>query len=92
MKVKIYQPAKSSMQSGKAHKKWLLEPIEEQNPRSRNGLMGWVSTNSMNSELSFYFTTKEEAIDFAKESNFEYEVLEPARAVLQKKSYADNFA
>ena len=39
MKVTIYKPAKSAMQSGKEKsKKWLLTPIEEESSRQINPL------------------------------------------------------
>ncbi|MDX2083421.1 MAG: ETC complex I subunit [Rickettsiales bacterium] len=92
MKVKIYQPAKSAMQSGKNnHKKWLLTPIEEENIRSVNPLTGWVSVNNTQSQLKLFFTTKEEAIDYAIGQKFDYELEEPKVSVVKKKSYAANF-
>lgn len=93
MKVRIYKPAKSAMQSGKANsKKWLVEPIEETNSHSLDKIMNWVSTSDVKlSELHFYFNSKDEAVDFAKKSNFKFVIEEPKIAKLQKKSYADNF-
>jgi hypothetical protein len=92
IEVKIYQPAKSAMQSGKAKRKWLIEPVSCENHRKLNKLMGWVSSNStFFSQLEFEFTTKEEAIEFAKNKGFEYSVQEPNKASLKKKSYAANF-
>ncbi len=92
MKVRIYKPAKSAMQSGKKNaKKWLLEPIEEQGVRSVNPLMGWVSASNTISQLRFEFSNKEEAIKFAKSKNFAYEVEEPQAATVKQKSYAANF-
>lgn len=92
MKVKIYQLAKTAMQSGKRNsKKWLLEPIPEINSRSINPLMGWVSSNDMNSQLRFEFSSKEEAIKFAENQSFEFEIYQPQIASIKKKSYAENF-
>ncbi len=81
------------MQSGKARtKKWFLEPIEEKSSRALDTLMGWVSTNDTRlSQLEFSFNNKDDAIEFAKENNFDYEVIEPKPAVVKKKSYAENF-
>lgn len=92
MKVKIYQPSKSAMQSGKKNvKKWLVEPIAEKNTKSLNPLMGWVSGNDTQAQLKFKFPSKEEAIAFAKSQNFEYEIFEPKTSSIKKKSYAQNF-
>lgn len=93
MKVRIYKPAKSAMQSGKARsKKWMVEPIEEKNAHHLDSLMSWVSVDNTMSELSFEFSQKEEAIEFAKKSGYDFVVEEPQAASLKKKSYAENFA
>ena len=92
MKVKISRPTKSAMQSGKRNvKKWLVEPIEETNIRSVNALTGWVSASDTSSQLHFEFSSKEEAIKFAKSRNFEFEIEEPKMASVKQKSYAANF-
>ncbi len=92
MKVKIFRPTKSAMQSGKRNlKKWLVEPIEQENIRSINPLMGWVSANNTSSQFRFEFSSKEEAVKFAQDKNFEFEIHDPKTASIQSKSYAANF-
>lgn len=92
MKVRIYKPTKSTMQSGKARtKKWVVEPIEEKNLRHLNPLMNWVSVDNTLSELRFEFLNKEDAIAFAKKSHFDFIVEEPRKSSFKKKAYADNF-
>ena len=92
MKVKIYRPTKSAMQSGlKNTKKWLLAPIEEKNNRSINPLMGWTSVGDTNSQIKLTFDSKDEAIKYALHRNFEYEVEEPKISSVKRKSYAENF-
>ena len=92
MKFKIFQPAKSAMQSGKKNiKKWVMLPIEESSIRSVNPLMGWIAASNTSSQLRFEFTNKEEAINFAESKKFEYEVCEPKALEVKKKSYAANF-
>jgi hypothetical protein len=91
MKVKIFKPTKSAMQSGKAKNKWLLCLNEENNSRSINELMGWVSSNDTKTQLQFEFENKEAAIDFAIAKKFEYEVVEPEIPNIKPKSYAANF-
>jgi hypothetical protein len=92
MKFRIYKPAKSAMQSGRKNtQKWLLVPIEEENIRSVNPLMGWVSAKDTSSQIRFEFADKEEAIKFAENRNFEYEVEEPKSPTIKQKSYAANF-
>ncbi len=92
MKVKIYSPAKSAMQSGKANNaKWLLEPIEEENIRFINPLTGWISCDDTNSQIKLFFNDKEEAIKYVNSKNWQYEVIEPKVPTIKKKSYASNF-
>jgi ETC complex I subunit conserved region len=92
MKFKIFQPAKSAMQSGKKNtKKWLMVPLEENNIRSANPLTGWISAADTSSQLRFEFINKEEAIKFAENKKFEYEIHEPKVPSVKKKSYAANF-
>ena len=43
------------------------------------------------SEVKLEFTTKEQAINYAKKNNILYNIIEPKRRKLIKKSYADNF-
>lgn len=93
MKVKIIQPAKSAMQSGKGRhkKKWILTPIDEEKSHFINPLNGWTSVNNTLSQLKISFATKEQAIEYAKSKNFAFEVIEPKSATLKSKSYASNF-
>ncbi|MDA0902362.1 MAG: ETC complex I subunit [Proteobacteria bacterium] len=92
MKVKIFKPAKTAMQSGLANTKlWRVEVIEEENNRSVDGFTGWVSSDTTQTQLKFKFKTKEDAIKYVESQGFEYVVIEPQTATIKKKSYADNF-
>ncbi len=78
------------MQSGKANtKKWLLK-FDTDN-RGINPLMGWESSTNTLSEINLEFSTKDEAIKYAKKNNIIFEVIEPKSRKIIKKSYADNF-
>ena len=89
-KAKIYIPNKSPMQSGLGKiNKWVLE-FETKDP-TKNPLMGWESSSDTLSELKLEFSTKELAINYAKKMKIEYELVEPKKRKLVKKSYADNF-
>ena len=89
-KAKIYIPNKSPMQSGLGKiDKWILE-FETKDP-TQNPLMGWESSSDTLSELKLEFTTKELAINYAKKMKIEYEIIEPKKRKIVKKSYADNF-
>jgi len=90
MKAKIYIPNKSPMQSGTGKTdKWILE-YETKNP-SNNPLMGWESSSDTFSELKLEFSSKELAVNYAKKKKIDYEVIEPKKRKIVKKSYADNF-
>tara|TARA_Y100001970_G_scaffold263554_1_gene349145 strand:+ start:386 stop:667 length:282 start_codon:yes stop_codon:yes gene_type:complete len=89
-KAKIYIPNKSPMQSGLGKTdKWIIE-FETKNP-TKNPLMGWESSSDTLSELKLEFSTKDQAINYAKKMKIDYEIIEPKKRKVIKKSYADNF-
>ena len=91
MKVKIYKPAKSAMQSGRAGtKKWVLE-YEPQSPRRPEPLMGWTSAHDTMDQIRIKFDTKEAAVAFAKKAKMDYTVVEPNERKVVPKNYVDNF-
>ena len=78
------------MQSGtKKFDKWIIEFITEDT--GINPLMGWESSTDTLTELNLEFTTKELAIEYAKKNKFDFELIEPQKRKIVKKSYADNF-
>ena len=89
-KAKIYKPTKTAMQSGfRNTKNWLLE-FDTLNT-GINPLMGWVTSKDTMSEVKIEFSTKEQAINYAKKNNIDYYVVEPEKRKMIKKSYTDNF-
>ena len=89
-KAKIYIPNKNPMQSGTGKtNKWILE-YETKNP-TNNPLMGWESSSDTLTELKLEFSSKELAINYAKNNKINYEIIEPKKRKTVKKSYADNF-
>ena len=89
-KAKIYKPNKTAMQSGLGKiNKWILE-YEVDDP-TKNPLMGWESSSDTYSELKLEFSTKDLAIEYAKKKKIDFEVIEPKRRKIVKKSYTDNF-
>ena len=78
------------MQSGlKKFDKWIIEFIT--NDPTINPLMGWESSNDTYSELKMEFESKDLAIEYAKKNKIEYELIEPQKRKIVKKSYSDNF-
>ena len=91
MTVKIYIPAKTSMQSGQGKsKKWLVEYISEEE-QVKDSLMGWNSSLDTKSQIKVFFDTKEQAIEWATKNNYQYFVIEPNKRKIKPKSYASNF-
>ena len=89
-KAKIYKPSKTAMQSGlKKFDKWIIEYITDD--PGTNPLMGWESSTDTYGELKLEFSTKELAIDYAKKKKIDFELIEPRKRKMVKKSYADNF-
>mgnify|MGYP001194827240 CR=1 FL=1 len=89
-RAKIYKPTKTAMQSGDRNtKNWLLE-FDTLNT-GINPLMGWETSNDTMSEVKLEFSTKEQAINFAKKNDIMYYIVEPQKRKIIKKSYSDNF-
>jgi hypothetical protein len=89
-KAKIHKPTRTAMQSGKRNEKnWLLE-FDTLNT-GISPLMGWESSRDTMSEVKLKFSTKEQAISYAKKYNIDYYIIEPEKRKIIKKSYSDNF-
>ena len=89
-KAKIYKPSKTAMQSGTRNtKNWLLE-FDTLNT-GINPLMGWETSEDTMSEVKLEFSTKDEALNYAKKNNIDYYIVEPQKNKIIKKSYSDNF-
>ena len=89
-KAKIYKPTKTAMQSGmKNTKNWLLK-FDTKNT-GVDPLMGWENSKDTMSEIKLKFSTKEQAINYAKKNNIEYYLVQPKKRKIVKKSYSDNF-
>jgi hypothetical protein len=91
MAAKIYRPAKTAMQSGKAKTRlWVLEFDQEQ-PRSIDPILGYTSSGDMKQQVKLSFETQEQAEAYAKREGIEYRVIEPRDPIRQSVSYSDNF-
>ena len=78
------------MQSGLGKTdKWLL--VFETDESIKNPLMGWESSSDTYSELKLEFSSKEKAIEYAEKMKIDYDIIEPKKRKITKKSYADNF-
>jgi len=89
-KAKIYIPSKTATQSGLGKEdRWILE--FDTKDTTTNPLMGWESSSDTLGEVRMEFTTKEKAIEYAKNNNINYKVIEPNKKRFVIKSYAENF-
>ena len=78
------------MQSGLGKSdKWILE-FKTKDP-GKNPLMGWESSTDTLTELKLEFSSKQLAVNYAKKKKIDYEVIDPKKRKIVKKSYADNF-
>ncbi len=89
-KAKIYIPSKTATQSGLGKEdKWILE--FDSKDTTTNPLMGWESSNDTMGEVKLEFSTKDKAIEYAKNNNISYKVIEPNKRKFIIKSYTENF-
>jgi hypothetical protein len=92
MLARIYRPAKTAMQSGKAKTKdWVLE-FEPASARRSDPLMGWTQSSDMNGQVRLNFETREEAVAYAQRHEIPFQLFEPKTPKRIIKAYADNFA
>ena len=91
MPVRIYQPAKTAMQSGRANtRQWILE-FEPAERRELDPLMGWTSSGDTSRQLRLKFDSREEAVAYAQQRGLAYVLIEQADRKMKPKSYSDNF-
>ena len=91
MQVRIYQPAKTTMQSGRAKtRSWMLE-YELEAPRRVEPLMGWTSAGDTLNQVHLCFPTQEEAVRFAEHNGWSVQIVTPNARKLRPRNYADNF-
>mgnify|MGYP001812546268 CR=1 FL=1 len=94
MRARIYQPAKTAMQSGtaKTHT-WVLE-YAPASAREVDPLMGWTSSDDTQAQVKLRFESKKAAVEYAQEHNIDADVLEPKtrKPNIRPGGYGENFA
>jgi ETC complex I subunit conserved region len=91
MTARIYKPAKTAMQSGRAKTQdWTLN-FDPADAQQADPLMGWAGSRDTRRQLSLRFATQEEAEAYCKKHGIEYAVGTPQAPAVRPKSYADNF-
>jgi hypothetical protein len=89
--ARIYQPAKTAMQSGQAKTQYWVLDFEPAAPRETDPLMGWTTSSDVTAQVAMQFGTKEEAISYAVRNGIPYRLHEPHARKPSKRSSADNF-
>ncbi|XP_011156449.1 NADH dehydrogenase [ubiquinone] iron-sulfur protein 4, mitochondrial isoform X1 [Solenopsis invicta] len=90
-RIRIYQPAKSAMQSGTNNIHFWQMDFDTRE-RWENPLMGWTSSGDPMSNINVDFATKEEAIAHCKKMGWDYYVQEPNVSQPKPRSYGMNFS
>lgn len=93
MFARIFRPAKTAMQSGRANSSsWVLE-FDANVARTIDPLMGWTSAEDTRSgQVRLNFESKDDAIAFVTKHAIAYQVAEERISKPVIKAYADNFA
>lgn len=92
LRVKLFAPARHTMQAGLLKTRyWVLE-FEPSTPLSIDPLMNWPSSSVPESQLRLKFSSKEAALKYAKSHNWDVEVQPTQKSDFKIKSYAANFA
>lgn len=94
MSARIYQPARSAASSGTAKTNvWILEHASDTS-RNVDPLMGWTSSDDMQTQVRLRFDTKEAAVAYASENGIEAAISEPHKRKqnIRPGGYGDNFA
>lgn len=94
MRARIYKPAKNAMTSGMAKSRnWVLE-FAASSSREVDPLMGWTSSDDTQTQVRLRFTSKEAALDYAREQGIDAQVIEPHQrhANIRPRGYGENFA
>ena len=94
MRARIYQPAKTAMQSGVGKTKlWVLE-YAPASTRTVDPLMGWTSSNDTQTQVKLRFDSREAALAYAASKGIEAEVQDPQarKHNIRAGGYGENFA
>ena len=94
MRARIYQPAKTAMQSGTGKSKtWVLE-FAPATAREVDPLMGWTSSGDTQTQVKLRFDSKDAALAYAAAKGIEADVSEPQtrKPIIRSRGYGENFA
>ena len=91
VQARIYRPAKTAMQSGKARtRQWVLEFCPKE-VSFVDPIMGWYGSKDTLHQLRLTFRSLEAAVAYAKERNLKVQIDTANLPTAVPKNYADNF-
>jgi ETC complex I subunit-like protein len=91
MSARIFSPARTAMQSGKAKAgNWVLE-FDPEKRKTIDPLMGYTSSGDMKSQVRLVFDTREEAVAYAEKNGIAFRIEQPKEPKRRQISYAENF-
>ena len=94
MRARIYQPARTAMQSGtaKTHQ-WVLE-FGPAHGAAVDPLMGWTGSGDTQTQVRLRFDSRAEAEAYANAKGIAYSVTEPhaRKQNVRPRGYGENFA
>ena len=94
MRARIYQPARTAMQSGTAKADgWVLE-FAQATGREVDPLMGWTSSDDTQGQVRLTFETRAAAEAYAVTNCIGFDVVEPKsrKPIIRPRGYGENFA
>jgi ETC complex I subunit conserved region len=94
MRARIFQPARTAMQSGTARtRSWILE-FAPASARNVDPLMGWTSSEDTQSQVRISFDSQAEAEAYAAAQGIDADVILPTarKPVIRARGYGENFA
>lgn len=92
MFAKIYQPAPSAMQSGRAHNgEWVID-FTSIGQQVIDPLTGTLRGGDMLDQVDLKFDSLEDAVAFVKSHGIAHRVVKPKTVKRVSRSYSDNFA
>ncbi|KAG2033742.1 ETC complex I subunit conserved region-domain-containing protein [Suillus americanus] len=91
--VRIYQPARNTMQSGAGKsERWRIDwDVLLGAGRWENPLMGWASSADYMQGTRMSFRSKEDAMHFAEKQGWNYYIQPPPTKKIPPKNYSENF-
>jgi ETC complex I subunit conserved region len=90
--VRIYQPSRTAMQSGRRNtQQWVLE-FEREAPTVADPLMGWKGSADTRRQIRLEFDSCTVAVAYAERNGLRYRLSPPHRHRIRPKSYAENFS